>query len=50
MLDGLIYVSGTIRVTYMEKIQVYLRKEELNAGELFTQRPRPIARPGSLAS
>jgi len=31
MLDGLIYVSGTIRVTYMEKIQVYLRKEELNA-------------------
>jgi hypothetical protein len=25
------YVSGDIKVTYMEKTQVYLRKEELNA-------------------
>jgi hypothetical protein len=29
--SGLTYVSGAIRVTYMEKTQVYLRKEELNA-------------------
>ena len=27
----LTYVSGVIKVTYMEKTQVYLRKEELNA-------------------
>ena len=30
-LARLTYVSSTIRVTYMEKTQVYLRKEELNA-------------------
>jgi len=27
----LTYVSGDIKLTYMEKTQVYLRKEELNA-------------------
>jgi len=31
VLARLTYVSGGIRVTYMEKTQVYLRKEELNA-------------------
>ena len=31
LLPGLTYVSGAIRVTYMEKTQVYLRKEELDA-------------------
>jgi hypothetical protein len=28
---SLTYVSGDIKVTYMEKTQVYLRKEELDA-------------------
>lgn len=31
MTIGFVYVIGWIRVTYMEKIQIYLPKEELEA-------------------
>lgn len=36
----LTYVSGEIKVTYMEKTQVYLRKEELNALRMAAARSK----------